>query len=229
MSKKIVKKRKLKVFNLLLVLLVLLGLFFAFYFLFKVPIKNILIKGTDYLNDDYVIELADIKDYPSFLLTSSSKIKKNLLKSNYIEEVKINKKYGFIIEINIVENVPLFYNTNTNKFVLSNGKEIRSDEINSNSNVPRLLNYVPDKKFTQFIKGMNRIKKEILLKTSDIEYKPNDYDKDRFLLYMDDGNMVYLTLTKFKTLNHYNEVLPQLEGHKGILYLDNGNHFEIKE
>ena len=76
---------------------------------------------------------------------------------------------------------------------------------------------------------MNRIKKEILLKTSDIEYKPNDYDKDRFLLYMDDGNMVYLTLTKFKTLNHYNEVLPQLEGHKGILYLDNGNHFEIKE
>lgn len=229
MTKKIVEKRKLKVFNLLLVLLVLIGLFFAFYFLIKAPIKNIVIKNTNYLNDDYIIELADIKDYPSFIMTSSLKMKKKLLKSPYIEDVKIKKRYGFILEIDIVENIPLFYNNNTNKYVLSNGKEINNDELNNSISVPRLLNYVPDKKFEQFIKRMNRIKKEILLKTSDIEYKPNDYDKDRFLLYMDDGNMVYLTLTKFKTLNHYNEVLPQLEGHKGILYLDNGNHFEIKE
>ena len=229
MTKKIVEKKKLKVFNLLLVLLVLTGLFLVTYFLTKTPIKNIVIKGTSYLNDDYIIELADIKDYPSFIMTSSSKIKKKLLKSEYIEDVKINKKFGFILQISITENIPIFYNNNTNKYVLNNGKEVKEDEINKNSNVPRLLNYVPDKKFSQFINGMNRIKKEILLKVSDIEYKPNDYDKDRFLLYMDDGNMVYLTLTKFKTLNHYNDVLPQLEGHKGILYLDNGNHFEIKE
>ena len=76
---------------------------------------------------------------------------------------------------------------------------------------------------------MEKINLDTLSKISDIEYKPNDYDKDRFLLYMDDGNMVYLTLTKFKMINHYNEVLTQLENHKGILYLDSGNYFEIKE
>lgn len=229
MAKKIVEKKRLKVFNLLLVLLFLLGLFFAIYFLIKIPIKNIVITGTSYLNDDYIIELAGIEEYPSFLMTSSLKIKKKLMHSDYIEDIKIYKRYGFILEINIKENVPLFYNNNTNKFVLSNGKEVKEDYFNNNFNLPRLLNYVPDKKFESFINGMNKIKKDILLKVSDIEYKPNDYDKDRFLLYMDDGNMVYLTLTKFKMLNHYNEVIPQLEGHKGILYLDNGNHFEIKE
>ena len=41
--------------------------------------------------------------------------------------------------------------------------------------------------------------------------------------------MVYLTLTKFEMINYYNEVLGQLEDHKGILYFDSGNHFEIKE
>ena len=41
--------------------------------------------------------------------------------------------------------------------------------------------------------------------------------------------MVYLTLTKFKMINHYNEVLTQIENHKGILYLDSGNHFKIME
>ena len=64
---------------------------------------------------------------------------------------------------------------------------------------------------------------------SDIEYVPNDFDKDRFVVYMDDGNMVYLTLTKFKQINYYNDVVSQLEGRHGILYLDSGNHFEIKE
>ena len=76
---------------------------------------------------------------------------------------------------------------------------------------------------------MAKVKDNTISKISDIEYKPNDYDKDRFLLYMDDGNMVYLTLTKFKMINHYNEVLKQLDNHKGILYLDNGNHFQIME
>ena len=46
---------------------------------------------------------------------------------------------------------------------------------------------------------------------------------------MDDDNTVYLTLTKFKMINYYNKVLTQLDGRKGILYLDSGNHFQIRE
>ena len=95
--------------------------------------------------------------------------------------------------------------------------------------MPRLINYVPDNKYNKFIKNMIKVDESVLSKISDIEYLPNDYDKDRFLLYMDDDNMVYLTLTKFKMINHYNEVLAQLDNHKGILYLDSGNHFKIME
>ena len=229
MAKKIVKKRKLKVVNFLIVLLVLTGLFFGVYGLSKVHIKNIVIKNTNYLNDDYIIELAELKDYPSFFITSGYRVEKRLKTSKYINSAKLTKKWGFIVEIKVEENRPLFYNTNSNKYVLSNEKEIKEDEISHNFRVPRLLNYVPDAKYKKFISGMNNIQIDTLSKISDIEYKPNDYDKDRFLLYMDDGNAVYLTLTKFKMINHYNDVLKQLENHKGILYLDNGNHFQIKE
>ena len=49
------------------------------------------------------------------------------------------------------------------------------------------------------------------------------------MLYMVDGNYVYITLTKFDSINYYNEIYPTLEGKKGILYLDSGNHFvEVK-
>ncbi len=229
MAKKIVKKRKLKVVNFLIVLLVLIGLFFGVYLLIQIPVRNIIVKNTNYLNDDYILEKAELKDYPSFILVNSRKIENTLEKDKYINSAHVKKRIGFIVVVEVDENRPLFYNTNNSKYVLGNEKEYKEDDISHNFSVPRLLNYVPDKKYKKFVEGMHNIKVDILSKISDIEYKPNDYDKDRFLLYMDDGNVVYLTLTKFKMINHYNDVLKQLEHHKGILYLDNGNHFQIKE
>ena len=228
MAKKIVKRRKLRVGRVLFILVVLSGLFFGGYVLVNLPIKNIIIKNTNYLNDDYVLELGDIKNYPSFILTSSRKVVKKLEKSPYILEAKVKKRFFNKIIIEVLENVPLFYSENLSKMVLSNGESIDVEDY-SLYRVPRLLNYVPDTKYASFIKGIKKVNEEILGEISDIEYVPNDLDKDRFLLYMDDGNMVYLTLTKFKMINYYTDVLGQLEGKKGILYLDNGTHFQIKE
>ena len=228
MAKKIVKKRKLRVGRLLFILVILGGLFFGGYNFVKLPIENIIINGTNYLNDDYILELSNLKNYPSFMLTSSRKTIKKLEKSPYINSAKVKKKFFHKIVIEIKENKPLFYSEVDKKMVFSNKESIDVDDY-SLFRVPRLLNYVPDTKYNSFIKNVNRVDEEILGMISDIEYVPNDLDKDRFLLYMDDGNMVYLTLTKFKMINYYNDVLAQLEGRKGILYLDNGNHFQIKE
>ena len=229
MAKKVVKKTKIKVFNLFLVLFVLIGLFFGGKIIYEAPIKNYIITGTTYLKDDYILELGNLKNYPKFLFLNREQVSKKITKSEYIEDCKIKKKWGFILELDITENRPLIYDMNQEKYVLEHNRVVEKNEISKSFRVPRLLNYVPDTKFEKFVKGMTNVKQDTLSKISDIEYQPNDYDKDRFLLYMDDGNMVYLTLTKFKMINQYNNVLSQLEGHKGILYLDSGNHFQIKE
>ena len=229
MSKRIVKKRKVKILNLLLVLLVLTGLFFVMYLILKNNVKNIIVKNTNYLEDDYILDLAGIKNYPNFFFTNSKQVEKRLEKSIYINEAELIKKYNFTFIVYVKEKKPLFFDVNKNKYIFDDKTSVNDQEISHNFRVPRLLNYVPDKKYDKFITGMRNIKEDVLSKISDIEYKPNDYDKDRFLLYMDDGNMVYLTLTKFKMINHYNKVLSQLDNHKGILYLDSGNHFQIKE
>lgn len=228
MAKKIVKKRKLKVFRLLLILIVAFGLFFGVYSYLKLPIVNLIVKNNEYLDDDYILKLAGLEDYPSFWLTNMSKIEKNLEKSSYIRDAEISRGFYHILTIDITENRALFTKENDGKVVFEDRKEIYIRD-KFTFRVPRLLNYVPDTKYESFVKGMKNIDEDILAKISDIEYVPNDLDKDRFLLYMDDGNMVYLTLTKFSTINYYNDVLGQLEDRKGILYLDNGNHFQIKE
>lgn len=229
MAKKIVKKKKIKIIPFLIVLLVIAGLSFGVYEVLNARILNIIIKNGEYLNDDYVIDLAGIKDYPSFYLTNTISMRKKVEKSPYIIQAKIKRKFYHVLEIDLDVNHPLFINNSTNMVVFENEKTVATSSEVDLFRVPRLINYVPDDKYQSFIKGMAKIDKGILGKISDIEYTPNDYDKDRFLLYMDDGNMVYLTLTKFKQINYYNEVLGQLEGRKGILYLDSGNHFQIKE
>ena len=229
MPKKIVKKRKIKLLPFLIFLLVLAVLSFSVYLLFQIRVKNIIITGTNYIEDDTILEIAKVKDYPKFLLTTNYSVKKNLEKYPYIKKSTLIKKHPFTFEIKIEEAKPLFYNTNNSSYIFDNFAKVKESESEYKFRVPRLLNYVPDKKYKLFVENMNKVNPDTLSKISDIEYQPNDYDKDRFLLYMDDGNMVYLTLTKFKMINHYNEVLRQLENHKGILYLDNGNHFKIME
>ena len=229
MAKKIVKKRKLKLIPFLIVLLVLGGLFLGVYYFVNSKTKNIIVKNTSYLNDDYILKLADVYDYPSFYTLKINKIERKLEKSPYIKDCKIKRKFYNILIIEVEENKPLYLNNTENTFVFSDKDDVLKEEAIDLFRVPRLMNYIPNNKYDSFIKAMNKVDKDILGKISDIEYLPNEYDKDRFLLYMDDGNMVYVTLTKFDNINYYNDVLSQLEGHKGILYLDSGNHFEIKE
>ena len=229
MAKRLVKKARIKFVNIFKILIVLTVIAVATYFILNIPIKNIIIKNTNYLNDDYILELADIKQYPNYFKYSNQKIVKSLITSKYIKSAKVKRKFFNVLEITIKENKPLFYRDSDRKIVFNNKESISQDENNFIFRVPRLLNYVPNNIYDEFLKGMDSIHDDTLSRISDISYNPNDIDKERFLLYMDDGNMVYLTLTKFKAINYYNTVLEQLENRKGILYLDNGNHFQIRE
>lgn len=226
MAKKIVKRKKLRVFRLLLLLFVIAIISFFVYLYVTTNTQNIIIKGNNYISDEEILQETDLKNYPSFILTMPSKIQKKLAKNEYIKSVKVRRKFYHTFEITIKEYDVLFKNDTLNKYVLDNKKEIMSD---LEFRVPRLVNYTPDKKYSSLIENMKSVDKSILGKISEISYQPNEFDKDRFLLLMDDGNSVYLTLTKFEMINYYNEVLGQLEGRRGILYLDSGNHFKIME
>ena len=228
MEKKLKKKTHLKIIPVLIFLLLIVAIFFIYNLISSLPVKNIYITGNTYLTDQEIIELAKLENYPSFIKTTSATIKKNIEKNKLIKHAKITKKFFGIVEITVEENNILFrkYDDDT-KVILDNGSEVVDDKYSYS--VPKLLNYVPDTKYKSFMKGMNQVTENIKIQISEITYLPNEQDKDRFLLYMNDGNYVYLTLTKFKQINYYEDVLGKLKGKKGILYLDSGNHFQIME
>lgn len=220
-KEEVVVKRKFKFVKFLVVILILYIILFLVYKLFTAKIKNIFILNNNYLTDQEVIDESGLRNYPSFLLTTKYKIKKNLLKNSLIKEAKIKKKLWGIIYIEISEYEPLFIYQD--KVILDNGTKIDNNDYI----LPILINDVNEEILTKFINKYKDIDKEIKMQISEIEYLPNDIDKERFLFTMNDGNYVYITIYKTLAINEYNKILPNLEGKKGILYLDSGNYFEI--
>ena len=226
MAKKIKKKTKIKFIPILLLIILLVIGYFLVSFFMNVKIKNIFVKGNKLLSDQEIIELANIEDYPSFIKTTTNSIEKKIKKNQIIKDAKVTKSLIATVTIEVTEYDFLFTREDNNAVVVDVNKELLLDkEI---VGVPILVNYVPDTVYDKFVSEMKKVNVKVKDKISSIEYKPNDYDKQRFLLYMNDGNEVYVTITRFNLINKYNEIYPTLEGRKGILYLDSGNHFEIK-
>ena len=88
----VVVKRRIKVANVLIVLIVLYVALLYAYKLVVAPINNIYISNNKYLTDQEVIDISGIRNYPSFILTTKYQMKKNLLKNDIIESVKIKKR-----------------------------------------------------------------------------------------------------------------------------------------
>ena len=226
-EKKVVKRKKFNFLRFIIFIFILFVIIISFIKLLKEPIKNIIIVGNNLVSDEEIIEISNLEKYPSFIKTMNSKVCKKVKKLDLIKECELTKKWGYIVEINVVENKILYQKRSTNEYILENGKTINENDLLEG--IPVLINYVPDEIEAKLIEELGLIDLDIIKKISEIEYDPTTYDSQRFILYMIDGNMVYITLTKADNLNKYNEIKKELEGKSGILYLDSGNYFEIKE
>ena len=221
------KKRKYKIKNIIIILLLLLTIIIVSCYVLMMPIKNIYIKNNDVISDDEIINTASLYKYPSFLLTKKNQLEKDLEKNAYIKECKVKKKLKNIIEITITEYKVIAL-TPEEKIILENG-DILDNDYNIND-IPTLINTIENKEVIKnFTSKFGQIDKNILRQISQIEYTPVTVDDERFLLYMNDGNLVYITLTKINKLNKYNHIKDKLEGKKGVIYLDSGNYVEVKK
>lgn len=215
------RKRRLRVGRLLFLLIILGLIIFLFIKFVDIPLNSISVSGNKILSDQEVIEIAGLNDYPSYTVIVSLIVKNRLEENFYIKHAKVSK--GFLnVKIKIEEEKVLYIDKETSQ------KHSKTDKIKDNKIVcaPFLSNDIPKEKLNDFIKAMNKINKKTLCQMSEIKYDPNEIDSDRYFVYMNDGNGVYLTVNKFKKLNKYNTILENIGKQNGILYLDYGDYFE---
>ncbi len=225
------RRRKLKLKGLFIILVIIAILVMLVLYLFKMPIKNIKVNGNVLLSEGEIIRASKIDNSSSFIKTSGYTIKKRIKTLDLIDDVKIKKYLFGKVVINVKENKILFYNNNTKKTVLSNGKEIEAEE--KSIGYPILINEVPKEIYQKFIKSLYDVKGEVLKMISEIEYSPNIYkdtivDDERFILKTNDGNKIIINNVNMHKLNKYQQIYFGLT-EKGTLYLDSSNDNYIFE
>ena len=221
-KKKHVRKiRYGRVFIYLVLPIILLILVLSFV---HFPIKNIFVTGNSILSDQEIIEIAGISNYPSIFEYTTWEMEERLEKNKYIDTVKIRKKKLKEVYIEVKENIPIFYDVYSNQTAFSDGKF-----YDGNDSSCMLLNYTPTSYLEELKNGFIHMNIDVRSHISEVQYVPNEVDEERFLLTMNDGNYVYITLGKIKLLDSYLDIIMTLDGKKGILYLDSGGYFEIKE
>ena len=228
--KKNKKKKKLKLSGLILIIFLAFLVSLFGYYLWTTPVKEINIKGNNYLKDNYLITYLDLNG-KSVLSMSRSKIKKKLLALDLVNSVKIHKNYLGKITIEIEEDTPLFYNLNTQKVILTNNKEV--DYSDAFLGLPVLINVVPEDIYQEFINKISTIDKNVLSLVSEIQYSPSKInekiiDDKRFLFRMNDGNTVYINTINIEKFNNYLEIYEVIMNKnggeiKGCLYLDSNS------
>ena len=220
------KKEKAK-FNfkkIIIIFIIIVFVVLAFLYYRSLRVKTIYVIGNNLIKESDILDKTNLLSYPHLYEVNESDIKNNLKDNILINSIKVTKSLSGKVTIFIEENKVLYQN-NEGNYVLSNKEEIYLDK--APLGIPTLINDCTDVK-DKFVTKFLLIDKDIVKHISEIEYKPTDLDKERFMFYMIDGNYVYITLSKISLINSYNEIYPTLENKKGILYLDSGNHFEIK-
>ena len=222
------KKMRLNKKRFAIIIAVLFIALISFIYLFNLRIMQIEITGTNLISDNEIIEIAGIKNYPKLFSISSFSIKNKIKKLDLVNNVKVSKNLYGKLSIKVDEARVLFYNKNNDKIVLSNSKEI--DFTQKYLGIPTLLNYVPSDIYKDFIKGLNNIDSDVLRLISEIEYSPSKtldgevIDDNRFMLRMNDTNIVYMNTVNIKKLNKYMEITSTIIATNsekyGILYLD---------
>ncbi len=222
MAKKRVKRRKLKRKSFLILFVIILIIIGILLFLDNLKIKSINVSGNTLYSEWEIIEKAGLDDYPSTLRNLSGTIENRLEDDPYIKKAEVTKSFFTEVNIKITENLPLFYYVPERSTILAD-----KGKTKDNFPVPTVINYIPDKLYTDFLKNLENTDYTIIKRISEIKYDPNDVDEERFLLTMNDGNYVYLTLKTFDKINNYLDIIKEFNNKKGILYLDSGEYFEV--
>ena len=192
----------------------------------KIKVNGFSISGNTYYTDNEILDMTGLSKYPSFLLTNSYNVSSKVKDNKLIKRITIKKTLYGRFNVTVTENKILFYDSVNNKSVTADGSLVSYYYEYS----PVLVNEVNNKKvYNKLIEKMIKVNDDILNNISEIKYEPNDIDKERFLLSMNDGNYVYVTMSKFSSINKYLDIVKTLDSKNGILYLDYGNYFVPKE
>ncbi|MBQ7239901.1 MAG: FtsQ-type POTRA domain-containing protein [Bacilli bacterium] len=232
-TKKSKKKLKLNIPRTIVFVLFIYIVFYTCYGLYNQKVVHYNIEGNTLYSDAEILRTINLTDYPPILSINRHQIKKTLESDPVISKVEVNYGWHFYLNIKITENKPMFLLKSSGQAVLQDGTLVDNKNY---LGIPTLLNDTPVEVRNLLAERLSKVDSGILYLISEIKYDPSYdstnkiIDENRFLLYMNDTNTVYITARKANTLNYYLTIIANNEiNEAGTLYLDGDeNNYTFK-
>ena len=202
------KTRFLAIKNRLFILGIVFGILITAVLYLMLPsseVFKVVVKGNEYLKDDYYINLSKIKDGDKFLLVNLNKVKNKISSSSIVDSVTVKRNNYNLIEINVKEKEIIGYTYEVEpKILLSDGSTINleNDYLNVIASVPLIEGY--DEEGLKLIAiGFKKLDQKMIDEISEIHRYPFSYDENMLEVIMRDGNYLYLSYYSLSMLNEY--------------------------
>ena len=192
-------------------------------------IKNINITGNSFVMEEEIVELSELTYKTNIWSIDHQEIEKGILDHPVIETVDVKRKLPSTIEIQITEYDLVGYLNESDHIypVLGTGVTLPV-HVESFSEAPQMFGFIEEKYLKNMTAEVEKLPKSILNLISEIHWQPTEENKNKIVLYMNDGYVVDGTIRNFANkMQVYPSIVSQLDpDSKGIIHIGVGAYFE---
>ena len=224
-----VKKLSLKTCCILLGLILFLSSFTIYYFSFDAKAHVLVCSGNYYLTDSQVYELANVSMNSRIYLTPNFIYEKRIEKMPLVDQAKVQKNKGRLkIQIQEKNVIGYYVKKNKNYMLTMDNESIPIEEkyLKLIIHFPLLNGFTASQRkeiCAQFKKNKKVLSRSVIEKIAEMVPYKTSYDKNMIKMTMQDGNVVYTSLSSLVMMAKYQAMLTQLKGENVCLLLDASN------
>lgn len=196
-------------------------------------VRTIHVTGNISMNEEEVIKQSKLTDSTNIWTINKTKIKENMKENAIVKSVEVDRKLPWTVKIQIEEYARVGYIKDEGFFypILGNGKTLTTQQKTLHGDAPLLINFTDDAYLQKMTKELELLPEDIFNLISEVHWKPTDKNKNKIILYMNDGFIVEGTTRGFADkMQVYPSIVSQIEaGSKGIIHIGVGAYFESFE
>lgn len=196
-------------------------------------VRTIDVTGNSSVDEEEVIKQSGLKRDTNIWTINKTKIKKQISENPIVDSVKISRKFPWTVKIELKEHQRVGYVKKDDYFhpITGNGTALPAKQKSLSGDAPILLDFT-DKTYLQKMTGeLEKLPKGIFNLISEIYWRPGEDNKNKIMLFMNDGFVVEATLRDFaEKMQVYPSIASQLDtDSKGIIHIGVGAYFETFE
>lgn len=194
-------------------------------------IKSININGNTIIAKEEIIELSNLTTGANIWTINKNNVKKRIQDNPIIQSASVKRSLPWDVDVTIKEYDLVGFIQEKDYYlpVIEKGEIINNRKSESiRGDAPLLINFSEDKYLKNMAKELQVLKPSILSMISEIYWQPTKENKNKILLYMNDGYVVSSTIRGFsQKMTVYPSIVSQLdEDSEGIIHISGGAYFE---